>query len=91
MSTPEIDEAFNRRRFLGTAAMTLAAAQLGRIDPVGAQISHAASPKLSAIKPGSNTSFKALKQINAGLLNVGYAEDGPCRRATGHTPARLAL
>src|SRR6202020_2237277 len=33
--------------------------------------------KVSAIKPGTNTSFKALKQINAGLLNVGYAEDGP--------------
>jgi hypothetical protein len=77
MSTIEIDEAFNRRRFLGTAAMTLAAAQLGRADPVAAQIGHAASPKLPAIKRGSNTSFKALKQINAGLLNIGYAEDGP--------------
>ena len=77
MSTIEIDEAFNRRRFLGTAAMTLAAAQLGGIDPAGAQIGHAASPKVPAIKPGSHTSFKALKQIDAGLLNVGYAEDGP--------------
>jgi pimeloyl-ACP methyl ester carboxylesterase len=26
---------------------------------------------------GSHTSFAALKQVNAGLLNVGYAEDGP--------------
>jgi pimeloyl-ACP methyl ester carboxylesterase len=30
-----------------------------------------------AIKPGTNTSFGALKQIEAGVLNVGYAETGP--------------
>jgi alpha-beta hydrolase superfamily lysophospholipase len=28
-------------------------------------------------RPGANTSFEPLKQINAGLLNVGYAEAGP--------------
>src|SRR6202789_1182802 len=28
-------------------------------------------------KRGTNTSFASLKQINAGLLNMGYAEDGP--------------
>jgi len=65
-----------RRRFFGTAAMTVAAAQLGIITSAAAQTAKAAS-KLSAIKPGTNTSFKSLKQINAGLLNVGYAEDGP--------------
>jgi pimeloyl-ACP methyl ester carboxylesterase len=32
---------------------------------------------LPAVKPGTNTSFASLKQINAGLLNVGYAEAGP--------------
>ena len=35
---------------------------------------------LPAIKPGINTSFGPLKQIDAGLLNIGYAEAGP---ATG--------
>jgi pimeloyl-ACP methyl ester carboxylesterase len=30
-----------------------------------------------ATKPGTRTSFASLKQINAGLLNVGYAEAGP--------------
>jgi pimeloyl-ACP methyl ester carboxylesterase len=29
------------------------------------------------IKPGANTSFGPLKQIDAGVLNVGYAEAGP--------------
>src|SRR5690349_509639 len=32
---------------------------------------------LPPIKPGTNTSFGPLKQINAGTLNVGYAEAGP--------------
>src|ERR1700729_3202917 len=32
---------------------------------------------LPNIKPGTSTSFAPLKQINAGLLNVGYAEAGP--------------
>jgi len=30
-------------------------------------------------KPETNTSFGALKQINAGVLSVGYAEAGPAR------------
>jgi pimeloyl-ACP methyl ester carboxylesterase len=64
----------NRRRFLGTAAMTIAAAQLGVIGSANAQSS---TKNLPAVKPGTNTSFGALKQIDAGLLNVGYAEAGP--------------
>jgi pimeloyl-ACP methyl ester carboxylesterase len=65
-----------RRRFLGTAAMTIAATQLGVIASTAAQTGKAAS-KVPAMRPGTNTSFKSLKQMNAGLLNVGYAEDGP--------------
>jgi len=30
-----------------------------------------------AVKPGASTSYGPLKQIQAGLLNVGYAEEGP--------------
>lgn len=63
-----------RRRFLGTAAMTAAAAQLGMIGSAAAQ--HV-DGKMPNIKPGTHTSFRSLKQIDAGLLNVGYAEDGP--------------
>ena len=33
------------------------------------------------MKPGANTSFGPLKQINAGVLNVGYAEAGPANGA----------
>ena len=74
LKTETIDQP--RRRFVGTAAMTIAAAQFGVIASAAGQTGKAAS-KVPAIKPGTNTSFKSLKQINAGLLNVGYAEDGP--------------
>jgi len=63
-----------RRRFLGTAAMTVAAAGLGMTGFAQAQT---AKPKLPDVKPGTNTSFGLIKQVDAGLLNVGYAEAGP--------------
>ena len=66
-----------RRRFFGTAAMTLAAAQFGLIGAAQAQSSLAKPAAVPPIKPGTNTSFSALKQIDAGALNVGYAEAGP--------------
>jgi pimeloyl-ACP methyl ester carboxylesterase len=68
----------HRRRFFGTAAaVTVAAAQLGLTGFAHAQPSKIKPAQLPAIKPGSNISFAPLKQINAGLLNVGYAEAGP--------------
>ena len=75
MTTNKMSEEINhhRRRFFGTAAMTIAAAQFGMIGSADAQ----PQAKLPAIKPGTNTSFGSLKQIDAGLLNVGYAEAGP--------------
>ena len=63
----------NRRRFFGSAALAFAASQLGLLGP-------ALAATLPTVKPGANTSFGPLKQINAGTLNVGYAEAGP---ATG--------
>jgi len=70
----------DRRRFLGAAAMTIAAAKLGMTGSAKAQSSKAKPADLPKIKPGTNTSFGPLKQIDAGFLNVGYAEAGP---ATG--------
>jgi pimeloyl-ACP methyl ester carboxylesterase len=67
----------HRRRFLGTAALTIAAVQFVTIGSAGAQSSTARPAALPTIKPGTNTSFSPLKQIDAGLLNVGYAEAGP--------------
>ena len=71
----EIDR--HRRRFCGTAAITIAAAQLGMIDLANAQAGKSKPTQLPAIKPGTNTSFSSLKEIDAGVLNVAYAEAGP--------------
>jgi pimeloyl-ACP methyl ester carboxylesterase len=64
----------DRRRFFGSAALTFAAAQVGLLGP-------ALAATLPTMKPGANTSFGPLKQINAGTLNVGYAEAGPANGA----------
>jgi pimeloyl-ACP methyl ester carboxylesterase len=66
-----------RRRFFGTAAMTVAAAQFIMTGSAAAQTGTDKPAAAAAIKPATNTSFAALKQIDAGLLNVGYAEAGP--------------
>jgi len=70
----------DRRRFLGTAALAIAAAELGMIGsaPAASAESDEKKPAGSrSIPPGTNASFGALKQIDAGVLNVGYAEAGP--------------
>jgi len=70
------DRDYARRRFLSAAAVTVATAQ-SRISFAQAQ---AGSPKPAdppITQPGAHTSFSALKQVDAGLLNVGYAEVGP--------------
>jgi len=64
----------DRRGFLGIAAMAAAATQLGMVSPAVAQGTEA---KMPVVKPGTNTSFGPLKKIDAGVLNVGYAEAGP--------------
>ena len=66
-----------RRRLLGAATLAVPAAQLGVMHAARAQSGSQAPSGLPAITPGTNTSFASLKQINAGLLNVGYAEAGP--------------
>jgi pimeloyl-ACP methyl ester carboxylesterase len=79
MNTIEMSEDIDhhRRRFFRTAALSIAAAQFGMIGSANTQPGKAKSAQLPAIKPGTNTSFASLKQIDAGVLNVGYAEAGP--------------
>jgi pimeloyl-ACP methyl ester carboxylesterase len=75
----------DRRQLLGTAAVTVASAQLSVIAFANAQSAEAtAAPP--PIKPGTRTSFGSLRQIDAGPLNVGYAEAGP-----GNGPAVVLL
>ena len=60
-----------RRRFITAAVMTAAAP----LAAIGA--GKAGSVELPKVKPGTNTSFRTLRQIDAGDLSIGYAEDGP--------------
>ncbi|MCA1368562.1 alpha/beta hydrolase [Bradyrhizobium sp. BRP14] len=63
-----------RRRFMGVAALTVAAAQLGMMGAARAQPAN--EVRIPVITPGTNTSFASIKQVDAGVLNVGYAELG---------------
>jgi len=65
---------YDRRQFLGAAAMTVAATKFR----VGRN-ADAASARIKIPLPTS--SFGPVKQIQAGLLNVGYVEAGPVNRA----------
>ena len=67
----------DRRRFLATAIMTIASGELGLIGSAAAQSSKAKPATVPTIKPGTNKSFGPLKQVDAGVLNIGYAEAGP--------------
>ena len=63
-----MESTYDRRRFLGAAALTVAVAQLGLRSPVAAQGNAAA---------GASPSWGPLKDVDAGALNVSYAEVGP--------------
>jgi pimeloyl-ACP methyl ester carboxylesterase len=67
----------NRRRFLSVAVMTFALAQLGILGTSFSQSGKANYTGAVTAKSVTNTSFGLLKQINAGVLNVGYVETGP--------------
>ncbi|WP_375787017.1 alpha/beta fold hydrolase [Bradyrhizobium sp. Pha-3] len=64
---------FDRRQFMYAAAASGAAALISA--DASAEAGRAKSA--SIIKAGTNTSFAALKQVDAGALDVGYAEAGP--------------
>ena len=64
------------RRGLLAGSVTIAVAQLARIGSADAQPGKTKRADLPKIRPGANTSFAPLKQIEAGVLNVGYAEAG---------------
>ncbi|MBV8280972.1 MAG: alpha/beta hydrolase [Candidatus Eremiobacteraeota bacterium] len=76
----------DRRGFFGTAAMTIVAAELGMLAPASAQSSSTLAAASATdgsqtfnLTPSApkNTSFASMKQVNAGVLDIGYAEDGP--------------
>ncbi|MCF3962433.1 alpha/beta fold hydrolase [Streptomyces fuscigenes] len=86
----------NRRMFsaaLGTGATAASLAALPGMSSASAAPRRAAgtpavpaAPAAVAGTPGTHTSFARLKQVRAGLLDVGYAEAGPA-----HGPVVICL
>ena len=74
-----------RRKFMGAAALGVALAPLGLASLASARPSAAGTgPSAGAADtpgaPGTSaTSFRAIKQVKAGVLDIGYAEDGPAK------------
>ncbi|MFL5741953.1 MAG: alpha/beta fold hydrolase [Flavisolibacter sp.] len=66
-----------RRSFLEKAALTIAGAQLGMMGATKSLINAANQPEGPSIPAHVNDFLNNLKQINAGVLNVGFVEDGP--------------
>jgi len=63
----------HRRRFLGIAGGILAVSRFGLIGSASAQ----SKPAPAAVKAGGHTTIGPVKQINAGVLDIGYVEMGP--------------
>lgn len=82
----------NRRTFgkavgLGTGAAAVSAAGLqGLPTASAAPRTGTNAPTVPTVTPGTHASFASVKQVRAGLLNVGYAETGPA-----HGPVVICL
>lgn len=70
-----------RRRFLSTAASFVAAAQMPMMGSVAAQGSDADKTPPARSYSDAVASFGPVKQIEAGVLDIGYVDAGP---ADGH-------
>ena len=82
MDENEIPEQIDqgRRGFLGTAgtaALAAGAAGLGMMRPATPQAGEPRRAGLPGVKPAVNASFGPVKQIKAGVLDVGYVAAGP--------------
>lgn len=67
----------DRRAFLGAAIMTMFAAELAIPSTARAADEEDASARPIMSPQRSTATFHAVKQIDAGDLNIGYADDGP--------------
>ncbi len=81
----------HRREFLGAAAMTVAAVQLGIVGSASGQPNKEKSSGSPSGKTGTHTSFGPLKQIEGWRLKYRLRRVRAGRRAAGYSSARLAL
>src|ERR1700752_539212 len=66
----------DRRRFLRNAALTFAAAELATIGSASGQSSDADTVIAPATRRGAGNAFTSIKQVDAGVLSIGYADVG---------------
>ena len=76
MDTTSEDIDRHRRLLFAAAAVMVAAARPGMTGSAAAQTGEKGG-RLPAAKPGTNASFGTIRQVDAGVLNIGYAEAGP--------------
>lgn len=84
----------DRRHFLSLAAGAVAATQFGAPALAHAQTTGTEPAELpGARQRGAHTPFGAVKQIDAGVLNIGYAEAAEARRRVenGSAGGRILL
>src|ERR1700759_2316638 len=73
---------YDRRSFISAASWTLAASGLtlsgfSQTEPEGIKSTMTSNSESVVKTSGTIHSLGPLKQIDAGLLNIGYAENGP--------------
>jgi pimeloyl-ACP methyl ester carboxylesterase len=67
----------SRRRFLRNAALTITVSELALVRLADAQSGNTDRGDMAQPELATNKTFGPVRQINAGLLNVGYVEVGP--------------
>jgi pimeloyl-ACP methyl ester carboxylesterase len=68
-----------RRHFVGATALGMAFAPFGMNAIASSKPGTVPAPATGTTPPAGATSFHSLKQVKAGVLDIGYAEDGPAR------------
>lgn len=68
---------FDRRRFLGAAAAAVATAKFTLLNIAEAQAAPHAETGAHSGHAGQLREFPTIKQIDAGVLNIGYVDEGP--------------
>jgi pimeloyl-ACP methyl ester carboxylesterase len=79
MGETQMSEQMNRdrRRYLSVAVKSIAAAEFLKLGTAAARTEGSQVADVQTAAPAPRSSFGPLKQIDAGVLNVGYAEVGP--------------
>jgi pimeloyl-ACP methyl ester carboxylesterase len=67
---------YGRRNFLGKAIMSFGAVELAMTGLTNARVNNSDKTAIMRNKDKGNMPLAGIKQINAGLLNIGYAEAG---------------